>query len=116
MEQERVVLVSPTVEVPVVEGELVTAIRALADRGWGSKAIARELAVARNTARRYMHGAVAGVQVRPGARDLSEADRVAAQELFRGAAEGNAVVVQRVLRERGCAASVRTVQRAVAPV
>ena len=42
MELEREVLVSPTTEVPVVEGEVVTAIRALADRGVGSKAIARD--------------------------------------------------------------------------
>ena len=45
MEQERGSLVSPPVEVPVVEGELVTAIRRLAGCGWGTKAIARELAV-----------------------------------------------------------------------
>jgi transposase len=116
MEQERGVLVSPTVEVPVVEGELVTAIRELASRGWGSKAIARELSVARNTVRRYRRGAVAGVQVRAAARCLSEVERSTAQDLFRGTAEGNAVVVQRLLREGGCQASVRTVQRAVAPV
>ena len=39
MEQEGAVLVSPMAEVPVVEGKLVTAIRELADRGWGSRAI-----------------------------------------------------------------------------
>jgi len=33
MELERDVLVSPTGEVPVIEGELVTAIRTRADRG-----------------------------------------------------------------------------------
>ena len=53
MELERDVLVSPTEEVPMVEGELVLAIRALADCGVGSKAIARTLGVARNTVRRY---------------------------------------------------------------
>ena len=53
MELERDVLVSPTTEVPVVEGEVVLAIRALADCGVGSKAIARALGVARNTVRRY---------------------------------------------------------------
>ena len=47
MELERDVLVSPTAEVPVIEGELVTAIRTLADRGVGKKAIAREVGVAR---------------------------------------------------------------------
>ena len=42
MDLERDVLVSPTTEVPVVEGEVVLAIRALADCGVGSKAIARQ--------------------------------------------------------------------------
>jgi hypothetical protein len=41
MEQERGNLVSPSTEVPVVEGELVTAIRRLADCGWGTKASRR---------------------------------------------------------------------------
>lgn len=54
MEFERDVLVSPTAEVPVVEGELVTAIRTLADRGVGKKTIAREVGVALNTVRRYL--------------------------------------------------------------
>jgi hypothetical protein len=53
MEIERGDLVSPAAEVPVVDGEIVTAIRELADRGWGTKAIARELEIARNTVRRY---------------------------------------------------------------
>src|SRR4051812_26699256 len=107
MEQERAVLVSPTAEVLVVEGELVTAIRELASRGWGSKAIARELSIARNTARRYLRGAEAGVQIRPAARRLSDAHRTTAQTLFQGSAEGNAVVVQQLLAEDGCQASVR---------
>jgi transposase len=116
MEQERGVLVSPTAEVPVIEGELVTAIRELADRGWGSKAIARELSVARNTVRRYTRGATTGVQRRPAARRLSDAQRQQAQALFQGTAEGNAVVVHQLLASDGCTASLRTVQRAVAPV
>jgi hypothetical protein len=37
MELERDVLVSPAGEVPVIEGELVTAIRTLADRGVGKR-------------------------------------------------------------------------------
>jgi transposase len=116
MEQERGVLVSPSAEVPVVEGETVTAIRELTNRGWGAKAIAAELAIARNTVRRYQRGAAAGVQVRPSARRLSMDDQAAAQRFFQNEAEGNAVVVQRLLADQGCAVSVRTVQRAVAPV
>jgi transposase len=100
----------------VIEGELVTAIRELTDRGWGSKAIARELQVARNTVRRYVRGAAAGVQRRPAGRRLSADNVVKAHALFQGVAEGNAVVVQRLLRDEGCAVSLRTVQRAVAPV
>jgi transposase len=102
--------------VPVVEGEMVTAIRELTNRGWGAKAIAAELAIARNTVRRYQRGAQAGVQVRPSARRLSGEDQATAQALFQREAEGNAVVVRQLLAERGCAVSVRTVQRAVAPV
>ena len=47
---------------------------------------------------------------------LSVEDQATAQALFQREAEGNAVVVQQLLAERGCAVSVRTVQRAVAPV
>ena len=109
------VLVSPSAEVPVVEGEVVTTIRELTNRGWGIKAIAAELGIARNTVRRYRRGAVAGVQVRRSARRLSADNRAAAQTL-QVEAEGNAVVVKQLLAGRGCAVSVRTVQRAVAPV
>jgi transposase len=113
---ERGVLVSPRAEVPVVEGEMVTAIRELTNRGWGAKAIAAELAIARNTVRRYQRGAQAGVQSRPSVRRLSTEDQAVAQTLFQREAEGNAVVVQQMLAKRGCAVSVRTVQRAVAPI
>src|SRR5262245_4186136 len=116
MEQMRDDLVSPTAEVPVIEGELVTAIRELTGRGWGSKAIARELEVARNTVRRYLRGAAAGVQARPAARRLSDEEITQAQAWFQGTAEGNAVVVQRLLRDAGRTVSLRTVQRAVAPI
>ena len=116
MEFERGNLVSPVSEVPVVEGEIVTAIRELADRGWGSKAIARELGVARNTVRRYRrHPVVAGQQVRA-PRRLTEDVVAAAQTLYTGAAEHNAVVVHRLLRDQGRVIGLRTVQRAVAPV
>ena len=118
MEREDGVLVSPPVGVPVViDGEIVTAIRELRSRGWGRKPIARELGVSINTVRRYVRQPlVAGQQVRPKARRLSEAAGVEARALFVGPAEGNAVVVQRLLAEGGVRVSARTVQRAVADV
>ena len=116
MELERGDLVSPAPEVPVIDGEIVTAIRELVERGWGSKAIARELGVARNTVRRYRrHPVVAGHQVRA-SRRLTEDVVREAQTLYAGVAERNAVVVHRLLREQGRAIGLRTVQRAVAPV
>jgi transposase len=115
MELEREVLVSPVGEVPVIEGELIAAIRELASRGVGSKTIARTVGVARNTVRRYLRPTVMpGVQIRPLARRLTAAAREEARALYEGAAGFNAVVVQRLLAEHGTAISVRTVERAVA--
>ena len=111
------VLVSPAPEVPVIEGEIVTAIRTLANRGIGKKAIAREVGVAVNTVRRYLRAPVAaGVQTRPAARRLTDARRQDARVLYEGPAGGNAVVVQRLLAAQGVAVSVRTVERAVADI
>jgi transposase len=117
MEFEGGDLVSPAAEVPVVEGEIVTAIRELASRGWGSKAIAKELGVARNTVRRYRRTPtiVAGHQTRA-PRRLAEDVVREAQTLYTGVAEGNAVVVHGLLRQQGRVIGLRTVQRAVAPV
>src|SRR5437867_3471509 len=86
MELERDVLVSPAGEVPVIEGELVTAIRTLADRGVGKKTIARQVGVAVNTVRRYLRR-----PIEPG-------------------------VQQRPVAERGFLISVRTLERAVADI
>jgi hypothetical protein len=97
------------------DGDIVTAIRDLAIRGVGSKTIAREIGVSRNTVRRYLREPLAaGVQVRPAARKLAEADRRTARELYTGGAAGNAVVVRRLLAERGVVVSELTIQRAVA--
>lgn len=104
----------PPQEAAVVEAEVVRKLRQLAELGWGAKAIARELGISRNTARRYLRvGTAAETQLRPGARCLDEAARVEAERLFVGAAEGNAVVVTSMLAEADVHASVRTVQRAV---
>ena len=73
MELERDVLVSPTGEVPVIEGEVVTAIRTLADRGVGKKTIAREVGVAVNTVRRYLRQPIAAR--RPASTGRAASDR-----------------------------------------
>jgi transposase len=115
MALEGNVLVSPTQEVPVIEGELIIAIRALADCGVGSKAIARAVGVARNTVRRYLRQSIdTEGQVRPAGRRLTDDRRLEARTLYDGPAGGNAVVVQRLLAERGLTISVRTIERAVA--
>jgi transposase len=64
--------------------------------------------------RRYLRlsSEVAG-QVRPAARRLTADRRVEARTLYEGPADGNAVVVQRLLAERGLTVSVRTIERAV---
>ncbi len=86
MEFERDVLVSPTTEVPVIEGQVVTAIRTLAGRGVGKKAIAREVGVAVNTVRRYLRQPIApGMQVRPAARRLTDDRRRGGPDALRGA-------------------------------
>jgi transposase len=116
MELERGNLVSPSPEAPVIEGEVVTAIRELTNRGWGVKTIARELGVAKNTVRRYRrHPVVAGQQVRSPRRLTDDVVREA-QALYTGVAEQNAVVVHRLLRDQGHRIGLRTIQRAVAPV
>jgi transposase len=102
-------------EVPMIDAEEVRQIRELARRKWGAKRIARELGMARNTVRRYLRGGEAATRSwRPGAQALDEPMRQQALEWFDTIAEGNAVVVQRELRDRGVAVSVRTVQRVVA--
>jgi transposase len=115
MEFEVGGLVSPTSEVPVVDGEVVLAVRALADCGVGTKAIARAVGIARNTVKRYLRlGVEPGSQVRLAARRLTDEWRVKARALYEGAAGGNAVVVHRLLVSRGLQISVRTIERAVA--
>src|SRR3954463_10427197 len=86
---ERDVLVSPSPEVPVIEGQVVTAIRTLAGRGVGKKAIAREVGVAINTVRRYLRQPITpGQQVRPAARRLTDERRDARAGGRRGGGGG----------------------------
>jgi hypothetical protein len=110
----RVVDVAPGVgEVPMIEPAVVRQLRVLAEQGWGSKRIAAELGIARNTVRSYLRGVRVAPQVRPAGRRVDERGRQEAVRLFEGPAEGNAVVVVRLLRDHGIQVGVRTVQRLV---
>jgi transposase len=102
-------------EVLMLAPEIVRQIQDLAGMGWGAKRIAQELGVARRTVRRYVRGASPGEQRRPAAWTLDEASRALAAELLDGPAQGNAVVVRRLLGERGIAVPLRTLQRVLTP-
>jgi transposase len=103
-------------EVSMLAPEIVRQIRDLRGLGWGAKRIAGETGVARGTVRRYLRdGASAEVQRRPGAHTLDEAARALAVELLDGPAQGNGVVVRRLLAERGVAVPLRTLQRVLTP-
>lgn len=105
-----------TLGVPMVDTEIVRQLRALAACGWGSRRIACELGIARNSVKRYLRlGPAAEVQARPGAWTLDDEGREAARKLLDGPAEGNAVVVQRLLAEQAVKVPLRTLQRALAP-
>ena len=102
--------------VPMLDPEVVSRIRLLRRMGWGTKRIAREVGAARNSVRRYLReGDAAERQVRPGARTLDADQEAAARALLDGPAEGNAVVVRRLLAEREVVVPLRTLQRTLAP-
>jgi len=113
-EQDSDVMAASGDAVPMVEAETVQALRVLAGRGWGARAIARELGVSRNTVRRYLRGGESAErQERPARRILDLDARAVAKQMFAGIAEGNAVVVKRELQRAGVEVGVRTVQRVV---
>jgi len=116
MKAETTRMASPGAEVLMLAPEIVRQIHQLAEVGWRSKRIARQLGVARGTVRRYLGGGErAQVQRRPRAWTLDEAARAVAKELLDGPAGGNAVVVRRLLSERGIEVPLRTLQRTLAP-
>jgi transposase len=101
-------------DIRMLEPEVVDRIRELSGQGLGSKRIARELGVSRNSVRRYLAGATVGFQERPAARRLDGATLRDVHDLFGTVAEGNAVVIQQELASRGIHVELRTLQRAVA--
>jgi transposase len=100
----------------MLEPEVVDRIRELSGQGFGSKRIARELKIARNTVRRYLAGATAGYQERPAARRLNRDTLRKVHRLYGSTAEGNTVVIQQELARQGIPVDLRTLQRAVAPL
>jgi transposase len=100
----------------MLEPDVVDRIRELSGQGLGSKRIARELRISRNTVRRYLAGAMVGFQERPAARCLDGPTLSEVHRLYRTLAEGNTVVVQQELARQGTHVDLRTLQRAVAPL
>jgi transposase len=98
----------------MLQPEVVDRIRELSGQGLGSKRIARQLGVSRNSVRRYLAGAMAGFQERPAARRLDTIALRRVHDLFGTVAEGNTVVIQQELTRQGSHVELRTLQRAVA--
>ncbi len=114
----RVHLRSTQEDTRMLKPEVVDRIRELSGQGLGSKRIARELRISRNSVRRYLAGATAGFQERPAARLLDAATLREVHDLFGTVAEGNTVVIQQELARRGTprrAANLATSCRAPSP-
>src|SRR5258708_37555592 len=76
----------------MLEPEVVDRIHELSGQGLGSKRIARQLGISRNSVRRYLAGATVGFHERPAARRLDSDTLREVHNLFGNVAEGNAVV------------------------
>ena len=112
MNPETLMMAPANAEVPMLAPEIVRQIEQLAVLGWGAKRISGQLGVARATVRRYLRGGEgAKTQRRRRAWTLDEEQRSLATELLDGPAAGNAVVVKRLLHERGIEVPLRTLQR-----
>jgi transposase len=110
------ILHNPQEDLRMLKPDLVDLIRELSGQGLGSKRIARQLGISRNSVRRYLAGARVGFQERPAARCLDAATQAEVQRLFETVAEGNTVVIQQELAAQGTHVELRTLQRAVAPL
>ena len=98
----------------MLEPDVVDRIHELSGQGLGSKRIARQLGISRNSVRRYLAGATVGFQERLAARCLDGPTLSEVHQLFGTVAEGNTVVIQQELASRGIHIDLRTLQRAVA--
>ena len=104
-------------EVPMIEADVVEHVRALRRAGWGVKRTARDLGLSRNTVRKYRDETVPiGLQTRPAARSLTEAQSERAAALYTTTAAWSAVVVRDLLEEESVAVALRTMQRGLPPL
>src|SRR3954467_5541971 len=96
--------------------EQVTVMMRLQQLGWGTKRIARELGCDRKTVKRYLRRGVWQAYRQPRRARAPDGLEVWLAERFRRH-RGNADVVrQELASEHGIAVSLRTVERAVAPL
>jgi transposase len=110
------ILHNPQEDLRMLKPDLVDLIRELSGQGLGSKRMARQLGISRNSVRRYLTGARVGFQERPAARCLDATTQSQVERLFHTVAEGNTVVIQQELAAQGTHVELRTLQRAVAPL
>jgi transposase len=94
----------------------VTAMVRLKGLGWGAKRIAAELGCARNTVRRWLHQGQWQGYAKPSRSKRLDGQEDWLAERFRRHAGNADVVRQELLAEKGVAVSLRTVERAVAPL
>ncbi|HEX6001234.1 MAG TPA: IS21 family transposase [Hyphomicrobiaceae bacterium] len=98
----------------MVAPEEVAAMLRLKELGWGSKRISKELGVSRGTVKRYLAAGCWQPFRAPSRKKLLDGEAAWLEERFRRH-RGNADVVrQELAAEKGIAASLRTVERAVA--
>lgn len=96
----------------MLEPEAVTTIVRLGKLGWGSKRIARELGVARNTVRRYLATGGWAPYRQPERTSILAGHEAWLRERFLQHRGNCDVVRQQLQRELGIEASLRTVERA----
>lgn len=99
----------------MLEPDAVSAMLRLKGLGFGTRRIARELGVSRNTVKRYLEAGGWSVYRRPERRKLLDGHEAwlrARFERHRGNAD---VVRQELATERNIVVSLRTIERAVAP-
>lgn len=99
----------------MLEPEAVTTIVRLGELGWGSKRIAKELGVARNTVRRYLTAGGWVPYRQPLRAGVLSGHEAWLRERFLQHRGNCDVVRQQLQRELGVAAGLRTVERACRP-